>query len=44
MMMVPNSNLPGRSVPEHAHQHERIGMVYACKAGLRIGGEERVLE
>jgi gentisate 1,2-dioxygenase len=43
-MMIPNSNLPGHSVPEHAHPHEQIGMVYACKASLRIGGEERVVE
>ena len=43
-MMALNSTLPGHSVPEHTHPHEQIGMVYAGKASLRIGGEERVVE
>jgi quercetin dioxygenase-like cupin family protein len=41
MMMVLNATLPGHSVPEHSHPHEQIGMVYAGKALLRIGDEER---
>lgn len=44
MMMVLNATLPGHSVPEHSHPHEQIGMVYAGKAILRIGGEEQVVE
>ena len=42
MMMVLNSTLPGHTVPMHTHPHEQIGMVYAGKATLRIGDEERV--
>ena len=44
MMMVLNSTLPGHTVPLHSHPHEQIGMVYAGKARLRIGDEERVVE
>ena len=44
MMMVLNATLPGHSVPEHSHPHEQIGMVYAGKAILRIGDEEKVVE
>lgn len=44
MMMVLNSTLPGHTVPLHSHRHEQIGMVYAGKAILRIGDEERVVE
>lgn len=44
MMMVLNSTLPGHSVPLHEHPHEQIGIVYAGKALLRIGDEERVVE
>ncbi len=41
MMMVFNATLPGHEVPEHAHPHEQVGVVYAGRALLRIGGEER---
>ncbi len=41
MMMVLNTTLSGHSVPEHSHPHEQIGMVYAGKAILRIGGKEQ---
>ena len=41
MMMVLNATLPGHTVPIHSHPHEQIGMVYAGKALLRIGDEER---
>lgn len=41
MMMVLNATLPGHTVPEHSHPHEQIGMVYAGRAMLRIGTEER---
>jgi quercetin dioxygenase-like cupin family protein len=44
MMMVLNATLPGHTVPTHAHPHEQVGMVYAGKALLRIGDEERVVE
>ena len=44
MMMVLNATLPGHSVPLHSHSHEQIGMVYAGKAILRIGEEERLVE
>jgi len=44
MMMVLNTTLPGHTVPLHSHPHEQIGMVYAGKAVLRIGDEERVVE
>jgi len=44
MMMALNATLPGHSVPEHSHPHEQIGMVYAGKALLRIGDEEKVVE
>jgi quercetin dioxygenase-like cupin family protein len=44
MMMVLNATLPGHTVPMHSHPHEQIGMVYAGKAVLRIGDEERVVE
>ena len=42
MMMALNATLPGHTVPTHSHPHEQIGMVYAGKARLRIGDEERV--
>ena len=44
MMMALNATLPGRTVPEHSHPHEQIGMVYAGKAVLRIGEQERVVQ
>ncbi len=44
MMMVLNSTLPGHSVPMHSHPHEQIGIVYAGKAKLMIGDEERIVE
>lgn len=44
MMMVLNSTLPGHTVPVHSHPHEQVGMVYAGKARLRIGDEERIVE
>lgn len=44
LMLVLNAALPGHSVPEHSHPHEQIGMVYAGKAILRIGDEEKVVE
>ncbi len=44
MMMVLNATLPGCTVPIHTHPHEQIGMVYAGKAKLRIGDEERIVE
>jgi quercetin dioxygenase-like cupin family protein len=40
-MMVLNATLPGHEVPEHSHPHQQVGMVYAGRALLRIGGEER---
>jgi quercetin dioxygenase-like cupin family protein len=43
MMMALNATLPGHSVPIHSHKHEQIGMVYAGKAKLRIGDEERIV-
>jgi quercetin dioxygenase-like cupin family protein len=42
MMMALNTTLPGHTVPIHTHPHEQIGMVYAGKAHLCIGDEERV--
>jgi quercetin dioxygenase-like cupin family protein len=44
MMMVLNATLPGYTVPMHSHPHEQIGVVYAGKAVLRIGDEERVVQ
>jgi quercetin dioxygenase-like cupin family protein len=44
MMMVLNATLPGHTVPRHSHPHEQIGMVYAGKAILRIGEEERIAQ
>ena len=44
MMMVLNATLPGHTVPTHVHPHEQVGMVYAGKAVLRIGNEERIAE
>jgi quercetin dioxygenase-like cupin family protein len=44
MMMVLNATLPGHTVPLHSHPHEQIGVVYAGKAKLRIGDEERVVQ
>jgi quercetin dioxygenase-like cupin family protein len=43
MMMVLSATLPGHSVPLHSHPHEQIGMVYAGRAILRIGVEERTV-
>lgn len=44
MMMVLNATLPGHTVPLHSHPHEQIGMVYAGKAKLLIGDEERIVK
>lgn len=44
MMMALNATLPGHSVPSHSHPHEQIGMVYAGKAILRIGDEQRAVQ
>ena len=44
MMMVLNATLPGHSVPSHSHPHEQIGIVYAGKAILKIGEEERLVK
>lgn len=44
MMMVLNATQPGHTVPIHIHSNEQIGMVYAGKAILRIGDEERIVE
>ena len=44
MMMVLNYTLPGNSVPMHSHPHEQIGMVYAGKAKLYIGDEEKIVK
>jgi quercetin dioxygenase-like cupin family protein len=44
MMMVLNATFPGFTVPLHAHPHEQIGMVYAGKAMLRIGEDERIVQ
>jgi quercetin dioxygenase-like cupin family protein len=44
MMMVLNTTLPGHTVPQHAHSHEQIGMVYSGQATLRIGEEERTVQ
>jgi quercetin dioxygenase-like cupin family protein len=44
MMMVLNNTLPGHTMPIHSHPHEQIGMVYAGKASLRIGDQERVVQ
>lgn len=44
MMMVLNATLPGHTVAIHSHPHEQVGMVYAGKAVLRIGDEERVVQ
>jgi quercetin dioxygenase-like cupin family protein len=44
MMMVLNATLPGHTVPTHTHPHEQVGMVYAGKAVLCIGDEERTVE
>ena len=44
MMMVLNATLPGYTVPLHSHPHEQIGMVYAGKAKLCIGDEERIVQ
>lgn len=43
MMMALNATLPGHTVPMHTHPHEQIGIVYAGKASLRIGDEERLV-
>ena len=44
MMMVLNATLPGHTVPTHTHPHEQVGMIYAGRAVLRIGDEERTVE
>ena len=44
MMMALNSTLPGYTVPMHSHPQEQIGVVYAGKAVLRIGDEEKVVQ
>lgn len=43
MMMALNATLPGHTVPMHTHPHEQIGVVYAGRAILRIGDEERTV-
>ena len=44
MMMALNATLPGHTVPQHSHPHEQVGMVYAGKAKLRIGDQERTVQ
>ncbi len=44
MMMVLNATSPGHTVPMHSHPHEQTGVVYAGRAILRIGDEERIVE
>jgi quercetin dioxygenase-like cupin family protein len=44
MMMVLNVTSPGHTVPTHSHPHEQIGVVFAGKAKLRIGNEERIVK
>jgi len=44
MMMVLNATLPGHTVPTHSHPHEQFGMLYAGKARLCIGAEERIAQ
>jgi quercetin dioxygenase-like cupin family protein len=44
MMMVLNTTQPGHTMPMHSHPHEQVGMVYAGKASLRIGDQERVVQ
>ena len=44
MMMVLNTTLPGCTMPSHSHEHEQIGIIYAGKAKLKIGDEERIVE
>lgn len=44
MMMVLNATLPGHIVPTHSHPQEQVGVVYAGKAVLRIGDEQRVVQ
>lgn len=41
MMMVLSSTEAGATVPLHTHPNDQFGMVYAGKALLRIGDEER---
>ena len=43
MMMALNATQPGYTVPIHSHEHEQVGMVYAGKARLKIGDEERIV-
>ncbi len=43
MMMVLTTVGCGVTVPAHRHPHEQLGMVYAGKASLRIGDEERIV-
>jgi quercetin dioxygenase-like cupin family protein len=44
MMMVLNHTLPGHGVPLHSHPHEQVGLVFAGRARLRIGDEERIVQ
>jgi quercetin dioxygenase-like cupin family protein len=44
MMMALNSTQPGYTVSLHSHPHEQVGMVYAGKARLQIGDEERIVQ
>ncbi len=44
MMMALNATLPGHTVPMHSHPHEQTGVVYAGRAVLRIGDEERIVQ
>jgi len=41
MMMVLTTVDGGCTVPEHAHPHEQIGVVYSGRARMKIGSEER---
>lgn len=44
MMMVLTTTSPGHAVPEHAHSHEQVGVVYSGRAVLKIEDEERIVE
>ena len=43
MMMVLSATAPGHSVPVHSHPHQQVGVVWAGRARLVIGGQERVV-
>ncbi|MBT3233505.1 MAG: cupin domain-containing protein [Calditrichaeota bacterium] len=44
MMIVQTEILPGRSVPEHSHPHEQLGVVKSGRVRLTIGGASKDLE